>query len=444
VNAHGLPEPLPDVVRDATEVVLALPDLYGRLQGVRLPGEFFRTEVVRDGYSMCAYLLAADVDMVELSGRGLAIDPQARGFGDFLLRPDLNTARQTPWRTDDSILVLADAFEIDGGPVAVAPRQILRTQLDRLAARGLTAMAGTELEFLVFAESYQDAHDAGYTALRPATRFNTDYALTGLGGLDDLVGRILRGLTAAGLAVESARGECHPGQYEIVFRYGEALTSCDAHVFYKTGAKQIAEAAGRALTFMPKYDDGEGNSCHVHFSLRDEAGQPAFAQPDGSRAPLMDHFLAGVLACAREFTLLGAPTMNAYKRLVRKAFAPSSVGWGPDDRTAAVRVIGAGPSLRFEYRIPGGDANPYLVLAGLVAAGLHGVEQELPLPSVSTGGRLPRGIGEAAQAWRESVVARAAFGDAVVDHLAAAADAELATFAATVTDWERRRGFERL
>ncbi|MFI5955416.1 glutamine synthetase family protein [Cryptosporangium sp. NPDC051539] len=421
---------------DAAEVVLAMPDLYGRLVGTRLAGDFFRAEVAAAGYGGCDYLLSADVDM-------RAFASYAGSYGDVVLRPDPATVRPLPWR-DRTVLVLADAVDRAGAHLPVAPRQILRSQLDQLASLGLTALVGTELEFLVFSESYREAFTAGYGGLRPASRHNSDYALTGLGELDDLVGRLLRGMTDAGLRVESARGEVHPGQYEIVFRYADALAACDGHVFYKTGAKQIAEAAGRAITFMPKYDTGEGNSCHVHLSLRDSSDQPALGDAD-QLGEFGEHFLAGVLASAPEFTLLCAPTINAYKRLAPDAFAPTSAAWGYDDRTRALRVVGAGPSLRFEHRIAGGDANPYLVVAGIVAAGLDGVERKLPLPPPGGSGEpLPRTLESAARLWRDSAVARKAFGDEVVDHLAAAADAEQSAFAAVVTDWERQRAFERL
>ncbi|GAA3386632.1 glutamine synthetase family protein [Cryptosporangium minutisporangium] len=424
-------------VAEAAEVVLALPDLYGRLQGTRLAGDFFREEVAAAGYGACDYLLSADVEMQPAAG-------YAGHYGDVLLLPDLRTARPLPWR-DRTVLVLADPVDpVDRTPLPVAPRQILRTQLDRLADRGLTALVGTELEFLVFTESYREAFAGNYRGLRTASRYNSDYALTGLGELDDLVGRLLRGMAGAGLRIESARGEVHPGQYEIVFRYAEAMAACDAHVFYKTGAKQIAEAAGQALTFMPKFDEGEGNSCHVHLSLRDSTDRPVF-DDDGALTSFAEHFLAGVLACAPAFTLLCAPTINAYKRLSPDAFAPTSAAWGRDDRTRALRVVGAGSSLRFEHRIAGGDANPYLVVAGIVASGLYGVEHELLLPPPGgDGDPLPRTLEAAARRWRESAVARGAFGSEVVEHLAAAADAELAAFAATTTDWERQRGFERL
>jgi glutamine synthetase len=258
-------------------------------------------------------------------------------------------------------------------------------------------------------------------------------------------------MTALGLEVESARGECHPGQYEVVFRYADALTSCDQHVLYKAGAKEIAAQRGLALTFMPKFDAGEGNSCHVHLSLRDEANRPAFADDGGGRSTVMDRFLAGQLACLADFTLLFAPTVNAYKRLRPGAFAPTRVAWGEDNRHCPIRVIGQGASLRFEHRVPGGDANPHLAVAGIVAAGLHGLDAALELadpvqgdPTAGGAPRLPATLRDARDRWLASPMARAAFGDDLVRHLAHAATVELDAFESAVTDWERERGFERL
>jgi glutamine synthetase len=456
------------------EVILALPDLTGRLVGSGLDPSFFTAEVLTGGFGACAYLLACDVEME--SGPGYAYEPWAQGFGDFRLMPDPATLRRAPWQPSSAI-VLADAWWLGGGPVRVAPRQVLRAQLDRLAGLGLTAHAGTELEFLVFTESYEEAARRGYGSLTPATRYNVDYALTGTSGLDALVTRIRRAMSAAGVRVESARAEIHPGQYEIVFRYADALATCDNHALYKTAARNIAAATGQALTFMAKYDAGEGNSCHVHLSLRDDAGRPVFASGAGGRggtdegsderadagrggadddqaamSPLMASFVAGQLAAMAELTLLFAPTVNAYKRLAPGAFAPTGIAWGRDNRTCPVRVVGSGPSLRIEHRVPGGDVNPYLAVAGIIAAGLHGIEKGLELPPPVTGNafadpsvpRLPATLAEAAGRWRSSALARAAFGDDVVDHYAHAADVELAAYATTVTDWERRRAFERL
>jgi glutamine synthetase len=429
------------------EVVVALPDLQGRLQGSRLGARHFVQRVLGSGVGACTYLLAVDVDMQ--TGAGWAIDAERDGFGDLTLVPDVGTLCVLPW-CDATACVLADAVDGAGRPVAVAPRTVLRGQLDRLAARGLHARVGTELEFIAFRTTYREASRLRWRGLEPLTPHNSDYALTGLGELEALARRIREAMSALGMEIESARGECHPGQYEIVFRHAEAMTACDRHVLYKAGAKEVAAQEGRSLTFMPKFDAGEGNSCHVHLSLRDADGAPAFAgvSPVG-RSVLMEAFLAGQLACMADFALLFAPTINAYKRLRPGSFAPSAVAWGTDNRRCAVRVVGEGDSLRFEHRVGGGDVNPYLAVAGIVAAGLHGVEHGLTLGSPGVGppggaAPLPATLEEARERWLRSAAARAAFGDDVVEHLARAAQGELDAFAASVTDWERERGFERL
>lgn len=441
----GLRSAVADGVVD--NVIVALPDLTGRLVGSRVDAEHYLDTVGVSGLNACAYLLAVDVDMT--TGPGYAIDAAATGFGDFTLIPDPATLRLLPWDSGTA-LVLADAHWPGGAPVTVAPRHILRTQLDRLAAHGLTARVGAELEFLLFREDYQTAFDRGYRELRPASRHNVDYALTGLSEVDTLLARIRRDMVRAGLRLESARGECHPGQYEIVFRHQDALTTCDNTVLYKTGAKQLAAAHGHALTFMAKFDTGEGNSCHLHLSLRDAQDRPAFAEGAGMSA-LMRHFIAGQLACARELVLFQAPNVNSYKRFAPGAFAPTALGWGRDNRTCPIRVVGQGESLRIEHRVPGGDANPYLAVAAVIAAGLHGIEHRLELEDPLPGNTippnprtLPADLATALELWRNSPVAEAAFGGEVVGHYARAAQAELDALAATVTDWELRRGFERL
>jgi len=435
------------------EVILAVVDLPGRLLGTGLSPEFFRREVLAHGYGACAYLYAVDVEME--TSAGYAYNPAEEGFGDLRLVPDLSTLRRAPWHPASAV-VLADAVWPDGTPVDVAPRAVLRAQLDRLRAAGLRALAGTELEFLVFREGYRRAAARGYGGLTPASRYNVDYALAGTEDMDDLVRQIRRAMAASGSAVESARAEVHPGQYEIVFRYDDALRTCDQHVLYKTTAKKLAAAAGRSITFMARYDQGEGNSCHIHLSLRAADGTPVFPadSPGGSEpamSELMRSFVAGQLACMAEFALLFAPNVNSYKRLAPGTFAPTAIAWGRDNRTCAVRVVGRGPSLRIEHRVPGGDANPYLAVAGIVAAGLYGIRHRLPLEPARTGNvftaadpvRLPRTLAEALRLWRNSERARAAFGDRVVDHLAHAAEVELDSFDRAVTDWERIRGFER-
>ncbi|MFP8903627.1 glutamine synthetase family protein [Streptomyces atacamensis] len=449
------------------EVVVAVPDLQGRLMGSRLSVPYFLEEAARGGFGACVYLLATDVEMD--TGPGYAIDAWDSGFGDFVLRPDPATLRTVlPW-DEGTALVLADAVwpvgpggghgpghgpEHGPEPVAVAPRHVLRTQLDRLAARGLTAYAGTELEFLLFTASYREAWERRYTGLRPAARYNTDYSLQGLEDVEPVARRIRRAMTRAGLRMETARGECHPGQYEIVFRYDEAMATCDNHVLFKDGAKRIAAAEGASLTFMPKFDEGEGNSCHVHLSLRGTDGTPVLADPSAGdgMSELMRHFIAGQLACLPDLALLMAPNVNSYKRLQPGAFAPTGIAWGRDNRTCPIRVVGSGPSLRIEHRVPGGDANPYLAVAAAVAAGLYGIDNRLPLPPEHTANaladpavpRLPATLTEALHRWEGSGIAAELFGKETVAHYAQAARAELSAFERAVTDWERVRGFERL
>ncbi len=429
-------------------VLLGFTDMQGRLQGKRLDARHFLEDVLPAGAEACNYLLAVDVDMNTVDGYALASWEQ--GYGDFALVPDLATLRRIPWH-DGTALVLADVAWHDGAPVGPSPRQVLRRQLDRLAERGWRALVGTELELLVFRTTYEDAWRAGYRGLEPANQYNVDYSLLGTARIEPLLRRLRTSMDGAGMLVESAKGECNLGQQEIAFRYDEALVTCDNHVIYKTGAKEIAAQEGWSVTFMAKFDEREGNSCHIHLSLRDGDDGPVLAGDDGRPSAVMESFLAGQLACLRELTLLLAPNVNSYKRFQPGSFAPTAVRWGFDNRTCALRVVGAGPSLRMEHRVPGGDVNPYLAVAALVAAGLHGVERGLDLePPYATnayraeGPRVPTTLREAADLWRRSAVARDAFGDEVVDHYATMADVELAAFDGAVTDWERTRGFERL
>ncbi|MEV6263687.1 glutamine synthetase family protein [Streptomyces sp. NPDC051784] len=429
-------------------VVLAFPDMQGRLQGKRFAASFFLDEVLEHGTEGCNYLLAVDTDMNTVDG--FAMSSWSNGYGDFAMRPDLATLRRVPWH-EGTALVMADLAWEDGTPVAAAPRQILRRQLERLAAHGLTAHVGTELEFIVFKDTYEQAWDANYRGLTPANQYNIDYSVLGTGRIEPLLRRIRNEMAAAGLTVESAKGECNPGQHEIVFRYDEALVTCDQHAVYKTGAKEIAAQEGVSLTFMAKYNEREGNSCHIHLSLQDTDGHAVMSGEDGTMSPLMRHFLAGQLAALREFSLLYAPNINSYKRFQPGSFAPTAVAWGHDNRTCALRVVGHGRSTRFENRLPGGDVNPYLAVAGLVAAGLHGIENELELPDACEGNaytagyeQVPTTLREAAVLWESGQRAREAFGEDVVAHYRNMARVELEAFDAAVTDWELRRSFERL
>ncbi|MFJ4203216.1 glutamine synthetase family protein [Streptomyces sviceus] len=428
-------------------VVLAFPDMQGRLQGKRFAARFFLDEVLHHGTEGCNYLLAVDTEMNTVDG--YAMSSWDRGYGDFAMHPDLSTLRRVPWNAGTAMLI-ADLAWNDGSPVVAAPRQILRRQLERLAELGYTAQVGTELEFIVFKDTYEQAWDARYRGLTPANQYNIDYSVLGTGRIEPLLRRIRNDMTAAGLTVESAKGECNPGQHEIVFKYDEALVTCDQHAIYKTGAKEIAAQEGVSLTFMAKYDEREGNSCHIHLSLADADGNNAMAGPDGM-SDVMRYFLAGQLAALRDFSLLYAPNINSYKRFQPGSFAPTAVAWGHDNRTCALRVVGHGRSLRFENRLPGGDVNPHLAVAGLVAAGLYGIEQKLELPEVCTGNaytaeyaQVPTTLREAAELWENSPIAKAAFGDEVVAHYRNMARVELQAFDAAITDWELRRSFERL
>ncbi|GAA2437317.1 glutamine synthetase family protein [Streptomyces glaucus] len=430
-------------------VVLAFPDMQGRLQGKRFAARFFLDEVLRHGTEGCSYLLAVDAEMNTVDG--YAMSSWDRGYGDFAMRPDPATLRRVPWNAGTA-LVVADLAWSDGSPVAAAPRQILRRQLERLAGHGYTARVGTELEFIVFKDTYEQAWEANYRGLTPANQYNVDYSVLGTGRVEPLLRRIRNEMAGAGMTVESAKGECSPGQHEIVFRYDEALVTCDQHAIYKTGAKEIAAQEGVSLTFMAKYDEREGNSCHIHLSLADASGASAMpgAAADGM-SQVMRHFLAGQLAALRDFCLLYAPHVNSYKRFRPGSFAPTAVAWGRDNRTCALRVVGHGRSLRFENRLPGGDVNPHLAVAGMVAAGLYGVEQRLELPEPCPGNaytagfaHVPATLREAAELWENSPIAQAAFGEEVVAHYRNMARVELDAFDAAVTDWELRRSFERM
>ncbi|HEY2791783.1 MAG TPA: glutamine synthetase family protein [Micromonosporaceae bacterium] len=432
-------------------VVVAITDMQGRLQGKRLHGQFFLDEVVANGTEGCNYLLAVDVDMNTVDG--YAMSSWASGYGDFAMSPDFDTLRVLPWQPGTA-LVLADVLWLDGTPVPASPRQILRRQLDRLAAHGLTAYAGTELEFVLYKDSYEQAWRNGYRDLTPANQYNVDYSLLGTARVEPLLRRIRNEMAGAGLVPESAKGECNLGQHEIAFRYADALTCCDSHAIYKNGAKEIAAQEGMALTFMAKPNTREGNSCHIHFSLQDEAGTPVMAGDGPAHlSRLGESVLAGLLATMRDFSVMYAPNVNSYKRYQLGSFAPTALRWGRDNRTCSLRMVGHSPaSVRVENRTPGGDVNPYLAVAAMVAAALHGIENDLTLEPEFTGNayhdedapHMPTTLRSAAEAWGASQPARDAFGDDVVAHYANYAAVELAAFDAAVTDWELFRGFERL
>jgi glutamine synthetase len=429
-------------------VVVAFADAQGRLVGKRVSARFFREEVLPHAAEACNYLLSVDVDMNTVDG--YAMSSWETGYGDMLLVPDPATLRRIPW-LPGTALVMADLAWEGGRPVVQSPREILKAQRARLAERGLVAYSGTELEFIVFDETYRDAWAKGYRDLAPSTDYNVDYDLLASGRLEPLLRDIRLSMDGAGLYTEGVKGECNLGQQEIAFRYDEVLVTADQHTIYKSGAKSIADTHGKAITFMAKYNQREGNSCHIHLSVRAESGEAVMAgDGDHGFSALMEHWIAGILATLREFTLLYAPGINSYKRYAKGSFAPTGVAWGIDNRTCALRIVGHGSSLRVENRVPGGDVNPYLGIAAIIAGGLHGIEHELPLPAPLAGNaytsgvdHLPTTLREAAQLFSDSAIARRAFGDDMVDHYLNQARIEVEAFDAAVTDWERVRGFER-
>ena len=437
-------------------VITAFPDLFGRLVGKRIHARFFLDAIATGGMHVCDYLLASDMEMDPTPG--YAFTNWESGYGDLHAVPDLATLRRAAW-LEGTAIVLCDSFGPGGEPVEVSPRRILKRQLERLAERGFVAKMGSELEFFLLRDDYAAANAKGYRNLVPTQHYVEDYHILSSTRVEDVIGAIRAGADASGIDVEFSKGEWGPGQHEINLRYAEALEMADRHVLYKLAAKDIAAAAGRSLTFMAKFDESlAGSSLHVHASLWTQKDEPAFA---GTRAlagtsvkssDSFRHFLGGLLAHAREVALLFAPNPNSYKRYRAGTFAPTRIAWSYDNRTAGFRVVGEGASLRVECRIPGADANPYLVYAALLAAGLDGLEraiepgpafagdayasQDLPL--------VPGTLPEAARAFEESPFVRQAFGDAVTEHLLHFARTEQRQLDTRVSDVERARYFERI
>ena len=437
-------------------VITALPDLYGRLVGKRITGAFFLEEVAQHGMHLCDYLLACDMEMNPVPGYGFT--SWEKGYGDLRAVPDLGTLRRAAW-LEGTAIVLCDALEEERDvPIEVSPRRILRRQLERAQAHGLAPFMGSELEFFLFDETYASARERHYHDLRKSQGYVEDYHLLAGTFAEPVIGAIRAGVDASAIPVEFSKGEWGPGQHEINLRYAGALEMADRHVIYKQAAKEIAAQHGRALTFMAKWHEAHaGNSLHIHMSMTNADGAPAFAgdEPlpgtDLRSSATFRHALGGLLAHARDLVLLFAPYPNSYKRYQEGTFAPTRVAWSYDNRTVGFRVVGHGSSLRVECRIPGGDANPYLAYAGMIAAALDGIERELePGPAFAGDAyeadelpRVPRSLDEAIARFGESELARTAFGEEVVAHLLHFARSEAAVAARVVTDFERSRYFER-
>jgi glutamine synthetase len=435
-------------------VLVVFPDLQGRLVGKRVTGPFWLDHASSpEGIEVCNYLLAVDVDMSPLPGYRFANWDQ--GYGDVRAVPDLSTIRLVPW-IDRTALVLCDLADVDtGDPVEVAPRRVLQRQVERARAAGYTPMFGAEIEFFLFRESYEEAAAQGYGSLTPHSDYIEDYHILQTTKEEWLIRQMRAGLEGAGVPVEFSKGEAGRGQHEINLRFADALEMADRAVIYKNACKEIAALNGRSLTFMAKYDHAEaGSSCHVHSSLWDDDGRHSLMWDDDthSSSKLFGSYLGGLLASARELSLLFAPFVNSYKRYQADSWAPTAIAWGHDNRTTGLRCVGHGDGHRVECRIPGADANPYLAFAATIAAGLAGVDAGLDAGPPFEGNayaatdlpRVPTSLTEAIALFDESDLARSAFGDDVHHHLLNTARQELAAFERVVTDWERRRNFERI
>ena len=430
-------------------VVIGATDMQGRLQGKRIHAPFFIEDTIKNGTEGCNYLLAVDIDMNTV--QGYDVSSWETGYADMGMAPDFDTLRYIPWQ-EGTALVLADFVDHHKEEVSVSPRSILKRQLSRLDQAGMVALAGTELEFIVFNDTFEEAWNKGYRDLIPANQYNVDYSLLGTSRVEKLLRAIRLHMSGAGLIIESAKGECNYGQHEIAIRYEDALRTCDNHSVYKLGAKEIAAQHGCSLTFMAKFNEREGSSCHIHLSFRDKADGAILAGDAGDGMSIVGRrYLAGIQAHMRELTLLFAPNINSYKRFQAGTFAPTAIKWGRDNRTCALRLVGEGHSLRIENRVPGGDANPYLAVAGMVAAGLDGIQSESELEPAFTGNayaletaRVPTSLTEARNLWAQSAWVAQTFGEDVQKHYTHMADTEIDAFGRTVTEWERFRSFERM
>jgi len=442
------------VERGEIETVLAVfPDMYGRLMGKRIMGSYFLEEVAESGMHACDYLLACDMEMEAIPG--YQYTSWETGYGDFHCVPDLATLRRAAW-LPKTALVLCDLLDHHEKPVEVSPRRMLQRQIERAREAGFTALGGTEIELYVFDDSFAEARAKNYHDLRPMGGYNEDYHIFQGTKEEDLVGAIRRGLDQSGIPIEFSKGEAGLGQQEINLRYSEVLTQADRNVLYKHAAKEIAWAQGKAVTFMAKWDEKHtGSSAHVHVSLWNKGGNNVFPG-DRKTGPVeasdtFRWFLGGWLRHARALSVCWAPYVASYKRYQSRSWAPTAIAWSYDNRTAGFRVVGRGPSLRIECRIPGADANPYIIYAAALAAGLDGIRNKIEPPEIFQGDiyaardlpRVPSTLREAISEFETSDMAREAFGEDVFEHYLHFLRTEQRKFDEVVTCWERSRYFER-
>ena len=456
-------------------VVMAFPDLQGRLVGKRTTGRFFLDSVADAGTENCDYLIACDMDNNPVPGYRFTSYEQ--GYGDMLAAADWDTIRVIPW-VPKTAMIMCDLFDVDTRElVEVAPRTVLRRQVEAAAELGFLPMVASEIEFFLFKDTYDEAHDKGYRDLKPHSPWLEDYHVLQTTKDEYIIGQIRRGLEAAGVPVEFSKGEAGRGQHEINLDYTTAVEMADRNAVYKNSAKEIAALSGRSISFMAKYDFNDtGSSCHIHSSLWSLDGTKALFDGHGEHdahgahgghggghggghhddhhgmSKVFRHYLAGLIATSQEFSLLWAPTINSYKRFQPGSWAPTGIGWGVDNRTLGYRLVGHGKGTRVECRIPGSDANSYFAFAGTLAGGLYGIRNELELGEPFTGNgyealdipRIPWNISDAIDLWENSTIAKECFGDDVHHHILTMAKGEWLAFNQSVTDWELRRYWERV
>ncbi len=454
-NRTLTPEHLATLINEGhvDTVVVCFADQQGRLVGKRCDGEFYLDVVLSEGAENCNYLIATDMDNNAVPGYRFANYDQ--GYGDMRSVPDPATIRLCPW-IEKTALVMCDLEDVDTGkPIDVSPRQILKDQIARANGIGFTPMLGSEIEFFLFYETYREAHAKGYKNLENHSPFLEDYHVLQTTKDEYIIGQIRRQLKAAGLPVETSKGEAGMGQHEMNLTYMDALAMADANAFFKNAIKEIAALNDRSISFMAKYDMGDtGSSYHIHSSLWSADGNESLMA--GHEAHHMSQtfrwYLGGLIQTAREFSLLYAPTINSYKRFQPGSWAPTGVGWGVDNRTLGFRVVGHGKGMRVECRVPGADANGYHAFAGQLAGGLYGIEHKIDpgQPYMANGyeakdlPRIPWNIVDAIELWRNSTIAKECFGEDVHFHILHAAEEEWAAFNRHVSDWELRRYFERV
>jgi len=434
-------------------VVVAFPDMQGRLMGKRVVARVFLDQLADTGGAVeaCDYLLSTDVEMNVLEG--FRFSNWETGYGDMVARPDLTTLRVTPW-VEGTAMVLCDLVDLHGAPIEIAPRSILAHQIQAAAELGYESMVGTELEFYLFRETPEEAWNKGYSDLTPSSSYIIDYHLLATTPDEKLIAQIRNDMVAAGIPVENSKGEAGRGQHELNLRYADALGMADNHTIYKQGSKEIAALNSMSLTYMAKYTfDDAGSSCHIHSSLWDVAsGRSVMAAEDPTEmSDLFRWYLGGLMATAAELSVCWAPFVNSYKRYQPGSWAPTAIGWDTDNRTLGFRVVGKGQAMRVESRIPGADCNPYIAVAATIAGGLHGIRNQIEPPEPTSGNgytaeipRIPSTLVEAIDLFETSTVAQEAFGTEVHYHLLHHARQEWLAFNSTVTDWELRRNFERL